>query len=90
MNSLISLTEDEFDAQFDYVTAADGSFYHETEPFTPLLETADREHRLWTAVDDDEGNPCLVSGRQYVNRFAFVISQRPYDPGQEYHVKLGD
>lgn len=81
----IGLTEDQFDEQFGYVEAPDGGTFWNYEDAPEVLDKAAQEHRLWTAVDNDEGGTTLLSGWHYVNRFAYVVAARPFDPANTYY-----
>jgi len=36
-------------------------------------------NRIWTYIDDEEGNTCIVNGWAFVNRIGYFITQKPYD-----------
>lgn len=36
------------------------------------------ENRVWTLVDDDEGNPTIVSGFHLVNRIGYFVTEEPW------------
>lgn len=86
-SSFAQLTEDQFDEQFGHIPSDAGSFFRGLD-WTPEIETALRECRLWTAVDGDMGETILLSGAHYVNRFAYVIAERPHDTATDYEVTL--
>lgn len=85
--NFISLTEDQFDEQFGHIPNEAGGFFHDLD-WTPTIEAALHERRLWTAVDGDMGETVLLSGAHYVNRFAYVIAERPHDTTTDYEVIL--
>lgn len=33
--------------------------------------------RVWTIIEDDDGNPVLTNGFHYVNRIGYVVTVRP-------------
>lgn len=75
------LTEEQFDTEFGYVPTKDGGFYHDLD--STEVNAAHAERRLWTAVDSDDGDGTVIdAGWRVVNRFAYVISQRPYTEEQ--------
>lgn len=41
------------------------------------VRLAHEENRLWTRVEDD-GEKHIVSGKQFVNRLDYIITQKPY------------
>lgn len=87
-----TITEDEFLNTFRPETDAQGSTYVQREWFTfeekRLLEEMHGKNRLWTMVEDDNGNPCLVQGYHYVNRLYYVICEVPYPGDVEYNVEM--
>ena len=46
----------------------------------------DRERRVWTCVDDDDGQPVTVNGMAFVNRIHYYVCEVPYDPDTDYVV----
>lgn len=86
-DDFVSLTDDQFEEQFGTIPAHDGSDIRPLD-WTPELDAAHRECRLWTAVDGDDGETLFVSGWHFVNRFGYVVAERPYDPKVAYEVML--
>jgi hypothetical protein len=77
-----ALTEDEFDLRFNYVpNPEDESFFWEQVPDDVA------EERVWTAVDGDDDHSYLIPGFHIVNRFAYVVSQRPWT-SEDVEVRL--
>jgi hypothetical protein len=65
---LISLTNDGAVQQFEYATNEQ----------CEAIAQADKEHRLWTAIDDDWGKMAIVSGCAYVNRLYYIVTGVPH------------
>lgn len=42
------------------------------------LNTFEPEH-IWTVLYDDNDNPCIVSGRHFVNRIGYIVTEKPWD-----------
>lgn len=36
-------------------------------------------NRIWTYIDDEEGNTCIINGWAFVNRIGYFITEKPYD-----------
>ena len=84
------LSEDEFVDQFQPETDENGDYYRQRD-WTDAKDAAEilkanADNRLWTAVEDDDGNWCLVSGYHFVNRLYYVICAVPYMPDDSYCV----
>lgn len=81
------LTEDQFIARFRPEENEEGGYYRQRDWCNKedwaLCLAADKERRLWTALDDDNGEWCLCSGYHYVNRFYYVIVEIPYTEGAD-------
>lgn len=45
-----------------------------------------REHRVWTLVEDGDGSTYIVDGCLYVNRLAYLVTTKPYDPNEQYDI----
>ena len=45
-----------------------------------------KERRVWTCVDDDDGQPVTVNGMAFVNRIHYYVCEVPYDPDTDYVV----
>lgn len=50
------------------------------ETFGPELEyvKAQPENKVWTLMDDDDGNPVIVSGFHFVNRVGHFVTEKPW------------
>lgn len=44
--------------------------------------------RVWTLVEDDEGDPVLVNGYRLVNRLGYFVTTKPAPAGCEHIVSL--
>jgi len=99
--TLITLTEDEFDSQFPLVENHLNP--HATWAFSDgrgcLFETYGEEFdfvrrqdptRVWTIIDDDDGGWYIVNGLHYVNRIGYLISRNAVPDGMaiEVHIPL--
>jgi hypothetical protein len=84
-----NLTGDEFIKRFGYVPAPDGGLLHDIDDDNrEMMNKAHAERRLWTAVNGDDGGTVIDAGWRFVNRFAYVISERPYTE-QEFNGGIG-
>lgn len=43
---------------------------------------------VWTLMSDDNGEDCISEGMAFVNRIAYIITQRPYPTDTTFYVKL--
>ncbi len=87
-NTLIELSEEEFDARYRLMTNhlnPDASWAYGDAPGC-LFETYGEElafvrqqdpRTVWTLVDGDDGDQYLVSGFHVVNRIGYLISTVP-------------
>jgi hypothetical protein len=85
--TIVQLTSDQFDESYRPIPAHDGSNMRPLD-WTPEMEAAHRECRVWTAVDGDNGELILMSGWHFVNRFGYIVTERPYDPLILYEVEI--
>ena len=44
--------------------------------------------RIWTYIDDEEGNTCIVNGWAFVNRIGYFITEKPYSDMLNIFVQL--
>jgi hypothetical protein len=68
-----TLTEDEFDNQFTTVPASDGDIVRPLDNDLDLAST-----KLWTIVEGDDGSLVILSGRHFVNRIGYVITEEDW------------
>ena len=90
-NGLLSLTENQFIARYQPEENGQGGYYRQREWSTDeeALAQAVQEGRCWTAVDDDNGEFCIVHGNHLVNRLFYIITAIPIeDP--EWLVQVQD
>ena len=86
--TLIELTEDEFDEQYvlieNHIDPSAGWVYGEGRGC--LFETHGEEFafvrrydpkKVWTFVDGDDGDMYVISGLHYVNRVGYLLSRDP-------------
>ncbi len=94
-NTLIQLTEAEFDARFPLVTnhlnphaswTFDGSRGCLFETFGEELAFVQQQHpqNIWTLVDGEDGDLYLISGCHFVNRIGYLVSTVPVPEGATY------
>lgn len=88
MTQFTQLDEQSFDTQFGSVNAPDGGFFWDLDTDPAVLEQAHAERRLWTALDADNGGTVLVNRFAFVNRFAYVIAERPYPEGADIEAPM--
>jgi len=43
-------------------------------------------NRVWTLVSGDNGNDVIMAGRHHVNRLAYVITEVPWETGNEQFI----
>lgn len=84
------LSEDEFVERFQPYEEPEGG-YVQYEAHNPedrkLMELAQAENRLWTALEDDNGEWCLGSGFHFVNRLYYIICKVPFEKDHDYLVR---
>lgn len=85
------LTEDEFIDRFAPEQDGEGVYYKQRDWCDTKdkkdIEAAREAGCIWTAVDDDAGNWCLVSGYHWVNRLYYVICKNPVTDDEEFVVQ---
>ncbi len=97
-NNFIKLTDDEFYDQFEFVTnhfddnaSYDGNMFEtygvELEHVLSVANSKEGEHRVWTIMDDDDGNMCICNGYHLVNRIGYLITTTPCLPNTEYFIQ---
>jgi hypothetical protein len=42
--------------------------------------------RVWTLMEDDDGNLCIVNGFHLVNRLGYILTEEKFDEKIEYYV----
>ena len=50
-----------------------------------ILET--EPNRVWTEIDED-GEGFIIQGAHLVNRWTYLITEKPYNPEETYEVAL--
>lgn len=45
------------------------------------IKKADPLH-VWTIVDGDDGNLCILNGWHWVNRFGYIITKNPFNENE--------
>lgn len=75
----LRLTENQFIARYRPEQTPDGGYYRQRDWTVPedLLEiiAADERGCLWTAMDDDGGEFMIASGKHFVNRLYYIITE---------------
>ena len=86
---MIRIDEYEFEATYRPILAADGrwrDFFWKDDPeCVAAIAEADAENRVWTLVDAD-GFTLVVSGKHFVNRLEYYITEVPAPMGEELEV----
>lgn len=87
--TFIELTEDEFDQQYRPVS----NHLNPTAPWDQgdatgcLYETYGEEYefikaldhrRVWTLVDNNDGTMNIISGRRWINRLGYLVTEVPW------------
>ena len=100
--SLIELTEDQFDEQYvlirNHINPSAGWVYGEGRGC--LFETYGEEFdfvrrydpkKVWTLVDGDDGDMYVISGLHFVNRVGYLLSRDPVPDNVtvQVHVPMG-
>lgn len=67
--------------------------YYETygqddEYITKMSET--EPNRVWTIMSDDYGDLVVVNGWHYVNRFGYLITEKPWVDGDNFNIYDSD
>lgn len=92
MDTLTTLTEDAFIAQFQPEAWPNGDLYRqrdwEHDGHRKLIQQAEAERRLWTMVEDDHGDLVLVQGFAWANRMYYVICAVPTPEGAAYTITM--
>jgi hypothetical protein len=97
-HTLIELSEDEFAAHYTlrnnhlnphapWVLDGGGCLF---ETHGEELEYVRRQapRTVWTLVDGDDGNQCLLSGFRIVNRIGYLLSTFPVPEGADIQVRI--
>src|ERR1700722_6530220 len=100
--TLIELTEDEFDERYvlveNHINPSASWVYGEGRGC--LFETYGEEfalvrrydpRKVWTLVDGDDGDMYVISGLHYVNRVGYLLSRDPVpdDVTVQVHLPMG-
>ena len=97
--SIITLTEDEFDEQFPLITNhlnPNASWAFGDGPGC-LFETYGQElefirqqdpRRVWTFVDGDDGDQYVISGPHFVNPIGYLVSREPIPDNTTIEVRI--
>ena len=97
--TLIELTEDEFDSQFPLVVNhlnsnaswgfddTGGCLFETYGPELQFVLKQDSSH-IWTLIDGDDGDLYVVSGYHLVNRIDYLVSTVPIPPDSFIQVRI--
>jgi hypothetical protein len=93
VDGLLTLTDDQFIARYKPEENLQGDYYRQRDWTVPEdqveIEKATKEHRIWTAGDDDDGNFCISSGWHFVNRLYYIITELPLE-NPDWNVQVPD
>lgn len=64
------------------------TYGEEDDYITKLVET--EPNRVWTMVSDDYGNLCVTNGWHYVNRFGYLVTEKPWKDGDDFNIYDAD
>jgi len=45
-------------------------------------------NRIWTYMDDDNGDTVIINAWSFVNRIGYLITEKPYDDSIDIEVQL--
>lgn len=81
----LTLTDDEWTAQYRPLTAQDGSDsltweYDDTVPFD--------YHQVWSYMDGDAGGTFIANGYHVVNVYAYAVTEKPWAEGDAITVVI--
>ena len=78
---LLHLTDDQFVARYHPEENEEGGYYRQRDwtdaDDLRVLNEAVKENRVWTAMDDDDGEFCIANGMHFVNRLYYIITGKP-------------
>ena len=87
--TMIRIDEFEFAATYRPILAADGSwrdfFWKDDPECLAAIAEAVEEDRVWTLVDSD-GFTLVMSGKRFVNRLEYYITEVPAPKGEDVEV----
>ena len=96
---LIEMSEDEFDDRFPLLLNhldnnaswafgdSNGCLFGTYGPELEFVRSQD-DRLVWTLVDGDDGDQCLLSGFHFVNRIGYLISTVPIPEGTDFQVRI--
>lgn len=58
------------------------TFGNELDYVLTMVNDLKSNNRVWTILDGDEGLWC-VAGYHLINRFGYIITEKPWDTGEE-------
>jgi len=97
--TFIELTEAEFDEQYRAVPNhlnphapwdqgdAQGCLFETYGEEYDFIKSFDR-NRVWTLIDNNDGDTFILSGLHWVNRLGFLVTQIPWPAGSTVEVSL--
>lgn len=84
----MTLREDVFIERYKPEECEDGGYYLQRDPRDSeedraAVDKAAAERRLWTCVEDDNGDPAIAFGAHKVNFMYYIITRFPCWPADE-------
>ena len=91
--SYIQISEDDFELQFKPVENPDpnqGDYHFDVcnkhdKGFLQFIASNYPSH-IWTRIDGDDGNICIINGWHIVNRIDYIVTEVPWLTQHEYEV----
>ena len=92
-DNFLSLTDEQFIERYQPEKNENDEYYRQrdwtVQEDWEAVRAADKEMRAWTAVTDDDGDFCIVSGLSIVNRLYYIITEKPLER-KELMVQVSD
>lgn len=64
------------------------TYGQEDEYISKMAET--EPNKVWTIMSDDNGDLVVVNGWHYVNRFGYLITEKPWVDGADFNIYDAD
>lgn len=102
-DTLIEMTEDEFDARYPLVTNhinpsatwafgdGPGCLFETSGPEFEFVRRYD-PRKVWTLIDGEDGDMYVTSGLHFVNRVGYLLSREPVPDNTaiQVHIPMSD
>lgn len=91
---MIRINSEQWDDEF--IPIMDGESYKDFHPKIindddkKILEKAILEDRVWTLVEDDNGDLVVINGLHFVNRIDVYVTEKPYNKNEIYAITWCD